>query len=241
MEMDVRDALDVLKFELEFLEKGGYGRSPRTPWKPQLIFEDSPTCQHYDEPEKHGECGGCVLMQFVPEANRAEALPCRHIPLNAGGDTLDSLYRTADQFEIEATFAGWLRETIARLENSRHSGPALTMFPPPSLGSRLDSPQSMYHSLHPKCANPACPAAFHWLQGGKFFRFRNGDSCQSHKASLCDGTNCSSVGNPHDVKHYWLCERCSRMFTLTYDEHHGVMLKIGTLGLPEGLESAHAA
>ncbi len=37
----------VLKFELEFLEKGGYGRSPREPWRPQFIFEDSPTCMNY--------------------------------------------------------------------------------------------------------------------------------------------------------------------------------------------------
>ena len=33
MQKDERDLLDVLKFELDFLEKGGYGRSPRKPWK----------------------------------------------------------------------------------------------------------------------------------------------------------------------------------------------------------------
>lgn len=26
-----RDVLEVLRFELDFLENGGYGRSPRTP------------------------------------------------------------------------------------------------------------------------------------------------------------------------------------------------------------------
>ena len=31
MQKDERDLLEVLKFELEFLEQGGYGRSPRTP------------------------------------------------------------------------------------------------------------------------------------------------------------------------------------------------------------------
>ena len=35
MQKDERDLLEVLKFELEFLEDGGYGRSPRTPWRPQ--------------------------------------------------------------------------------------------------------------------------------------------------------------------------------------------------------------
>jgi len=41
MQKDERDLLEVLKFELKFLEQGGYGRSPRTPWRPQYIFEDS--------------------------------------------------------------------------------------------------------------------------------------------------------------------------------------------------------
>ena len=41
MQKDERDLLDVLKFELQFLEDGGYGRSARTPWRPQYIFEDS--------------------------------------------------------------------------------------------------------------------------------------------------------------------------------------------------------
>ena len=34
MSSDKRDILEVLKFELNFLEQGGYGRSVRTPWKP---------------------------------------------------------------------------------------------------------------------------------------------------------------------------------------------------------------
>jgi hypothetical protein len=45
MQKDERDLLDVLKFELSFLEKGGYGRSPREAWRPVYIFEDSPTCR----------------------------------------------------------------------------------------------------------------------------------------------------------------------------------------------------
>ena len=48
MPQDDRDVLEALKFELQFLEKGGYGRSPRDPWRAQLIFEDSPTCMNYD-------------------------------------------------------------------------------------------------------------------------------------------------------------------------------------------------
>ena len=34
-----RDLLDLFQFELKFLEDGGYGRSPRTPWRRQTVFE----------------------------------------------------------------------------------------------------------------------------------------------------------------------------------------------------------
>jgi len=61
MQKDERDLLEVLKFELQFLEDGGYGRSPRTPWRPQYIFEDSLTCMNYDSKENPGPCGDCVL------------------------------------------------------------------------------------------------------------------------------------------------------------------------------------
>lgn len=42
-----RDLLDVLKFELEFLEKGGYDSSPHQPWRFQHIFEDSVASETY--------------------------------------------------------------------------------------------------------------------------------------------------------------------------------------------------
>jgi len=44
---DDRDPLEVLRFELRFLEDGGYGRSPRAPRRPPLIFEDSLTCMNF--------------------------------------------------------------------------------------------------------------------------------------------------------------------------------------------------
>ena len=119
MHKDERDLLQVLRFELEFLEKGGYGRSPRQPWRPQFIFEDSPTCMNYDSKETPGPCSDCVLTQLVPPEMLSERIPCRHIPLNASGETLDSLYRYGDQHEVEETVGSWLRATIQRLEEER--------------------------------------------------------------------------------------------------------------------------
>ena len=112
-----RDPLEVLKTELKFLEIGGY--SMRQSWGPQYIFEDSPTCINYDRKEERNPCTQCVLMQFVPPERRSEKIACRHIPLNAAGDTLDSLYRHANSQEVEEAVGGWLRATIERLEKER--------------------------------------------------------------------------------------------------------------------------
>jgi hypothetical protein len=118
-EGDERDVLEVLKFELDFLRKGGYGRSPREPWRAQLIFEDSPTCMNFENQESKQPCDQCVLMQFVPTENRAQTVPCRFIPLKPDGQTLNDLYRGGTQQEIEDALADWLRQTIARIEAER--------------------------------------------------------------------------------------------------------------------------
>src|SRR5690349_12045860 len=41
MTKDERDILELLKEELDFIEKGGYGRSVRTPWHSKSTFQDS--------------------------------------------------------------------------------------------------------------------------------------------------------------------------------------------------------
>ncbi|HEV3308780.1 MAG TPA: hypothetical protein VGZ91_20220 [Candidatus Sulfotelmatobacter sp.] len=128
MSKDNRNLLDVLKFELEFLEQGGYGRLPREAWRPRFIFEDSPTCMNFNSKDRE-PCSECLLMQFVPEDARKEQTPCIHIPLSLSGDTLDSLYRTGTQQEIEAALGDWLRATIHRLEVEQKRQPAIDSSP----------------------------------------------------------------------------------------------------------------
>lgn len=240
MQRNDRDLLEVLKFELQFLRDGGYGRSPRTPWKPQLIFEDSPTCMNFNS---IGPCKDCVLIGLVPQEFRGAQIPCHYIPFDESGATLDSLYRTADQQRIEDTVEHWLDATIKRLEAERAVAPRSHPLPtPPPAGVLKGTP--LYRkqdeglqgfdrtaSLHPKCANPACPKAFHWTAGGKFFRFRPESAAAVATASTGD-----SARGIHGVRHYWLCERCAQMFTLVYDDQCGVVLK--TLWPGESLEDA---
>ena len=119
MAQDGRDILDVLRFELSFLQDGGYGRSPRTPWRAPSIFEDSPICPNFCDAGHPHPCDSCLLAQFVPEGQRSENVPCRFIPLTEQGLTVDDLYRTGSQVEMEQALAKWLRAQIERIERER--------------------------------------------------------------------------------------------------------------------------
>lgn len=114
-----RDILRLLKLELAFLENGGYKRSTRTPWKPTTLILDSPVCPNLFRSLPDVCCQDCELIQFVPRERKDETCPCHHIPLNASGETLDSLYRWGTQEECEQALRKWLRETIARVERAR--------------------------------------------------------------------------------------------------------------------------
>ena len=116
MAHDDRTPLEVLKFELQFLEAGGYGRSPRDPQRSPLIFEDSLSCINLGCKTDRAPCRDCRMMEFVPAASRSEAVPCRHIPLNDAGETIESFYHRRSQPELEEALNAWLRATIERLE-----------------------------------------------------------------------------------------------------------------------------
>ena len=119
MAEDSRDILEVLKFELRFLEDGGYGRSPHTPWRAPAIFEDSPACPNFCDPARPHPCESCRLMSFVPQDKREEIIPCRFIPISEEGQTIEDFYRMGTQNEMEAALANWLRNQIQKIEQER--------------------------------------------------------------------------------------------------------------------------
>ena len=55
-------------------------------------------------------------MKFVPRERQGESSPCRFIPLNEKGQTIDYFYRYGTQIELEEALAGWLRGQIAQIE-----------------------------------------------------------------------------------------------------------------------------
>jgi hypothetical protein len=121
MPKDERDILELLKFELDFLEQGGYGRSVRTPWKATSTFQDSPSCLNFNDAGRPHPCGDCKLMEFVPEIAQTQDVPCHHIPLGPSGETLCTLEQRHNQFELEEALRNWLRAAI-RCEEEKRAG-----------------------------------------------------------------------------------------------------------------------
>jgi hypothetical protein len=106
------ELLEKLKFELAFIEDGGYGRSVRTPHKPTSSFQDSLTCLNFGDPTHTHPCAECILMRYVPESHKNEDVPCHHIPLDRDSRTVSTL----DANEAEGALKLWLQQEIGRLE-----------------------------------------------------------------------------------------------------------------------------
>lgn len=64
-----------------------------------------------------------------------------------------------------------------------------------------------------KCANPDCTQGFDHRQG-RLMRFHN----DAHP----DG---EEPGSLHCIRHFWLCDPCSRTYTLEYQTGMGVVIR----------------
>ncbi|HEU4797018.1 MAG TPA: hypothetical protein VFT02_15395 [Pyrinomonadaceae bacterium] len=119
MVTDERDILELLNDELDFIEKGGYGRSVRTPWQSKSAFQDSLTCINYGYPYRAHPCSECHLLEFVSPEHRTEEVPCHFIPLNTDGETIEDLESQENQAKLERHVSQWLRAKIKQIEEER--------------------------------------------------------------------------------------------------------------------------
>ena len=115
---DRRKLTDILRAELKFAQEGGYRGRPRFPFRPNFIFEDSPTCLRT---RREGEaetqlCQECNLVEFVPQEQREKRVPCRYIDLTGDGKTVNSFYEYGTEEELETALVGWLKRKIEELE-----------------------------------------------------------------------------------------------------------------------------
>ncbi len=111
-----RNLAQLLRSELTFFDAGGYSAWAGARWKLPLVFEESPTCPNFHDTTRAVACRDCALMQLVPLRHRTKAVPCRHIPLNEVGETLDTLYRWGTMDDLNLIFRRWLMHTILQLE-----------------------------------------------------------------------------------------------------------------------------
>jgi len=92
----------------------------------------------------------------------------------------------------------------------------------------------MVLNLRPKCANPSCAASFEWLGGGRIFRFPR-DLSQPG----INGAAAGKATGKHPLGHFWLCERCSAIYTLHYTPDRGVVILPLWPELPAAASSMH--
>lgn len=121
MSTDDRDLLALLQEELDFIEKGGYGRSVATPWLPKSVFQDSLSCLNYGYPYRAHPCTDCHLMDFVPAEERTRTIPCHHIKLDESGTTIEDLDGRDNQKKAEEALKKWLKARIDELQMAQAS------------------------------------------------------------------------------------------------------------------------
>ncbi len=120
MPRDQQEILEILKSELEFIEKGGYGvRDKQEAGPTSTMFADSSTCLNYGYPYRTHPCGECPLIEFVPDEKRVSAMPCHQIPLDSSGQTVEAFEEMENQNKMQEAVKTWLRQTIDRIESQR--------------------------------------------------------------------------------------------------------------------------
>lgn len=72
-----------------------------------------------------------------------------------------------------------------------------------------------------QCANPACARPFHYLRGGRLYRFDINSPnfpCNDVPNSIC------SLRPSRAAVFFWLCEDCVTKYSLRFNCREGVML-----------------
>jgi hypothetical protein len=117
MAQDLRDTLQLLRFELSYLEQGGYNRD-RALLGTESPFRGTFACLNFGDPIQSHACRECLLFQFVPDDKKNEDFPCHHIPLSESGETVAQLLASKDPDGMAMGLEDWLRVTIAKLETT---------------------------------------------------------------------------------------------------------------------------
>jgi hypothetical protein len=108
-----REVLTLLKKELEFLERGGYGGTDS--WKPLTVFLNSPSCPNRLDAERRTPCTQCWLFNFVPQHYAPDLPACHFIPMSDDGKSVNTMNQHS-QAEVREKVKTWLQAEIQHLE-----------------------------------------------------------------------------------------------------------------------------
>lgn len=115
MSQDVHEVLQVLRYELNYLEQGGFERD-RASLGTESPFLGNFACINFGDPLRAHACRECPLYQFVPEDKQTEEFPCHFIRLTGSGETIAELMAKNDPRRLVTALEQWLRSTISTLE-----------------------------------------------------------------------------------------------------------------------------
>ncbi len=96
-----RRALGLLRIEIENLRKRGFGGS---------------LCMGIGAGPSFDCCENCPLVDLAPSEHRNAESPCRHIPLNQQGESIETILRKGDQTYLEAQLITWMEQTALCLQ-----------------------------------------------------------------------------------------------------------------------------
>jgi hypothetical protein len=88
--------------------------------------------------------------------------------------------------------------------------------------------------LH-KCANAACSTLFRSMHRGKLFQVEQ----EIAKVSTTYSRLARQNSVRKRVEHYWLCDQCFPLFTLSFEPQQGVIAVPLTTGLPHHAPLTH--
>lgn len=124
MAHDITEILQVLRYELNYLEQGGFARD-RALLGIESPFRGTFACLNFRDLLEAHACRECLLYQFVPDGKRNEEFPCHHIVLDDSGETIKQCLDRNEPERMVDMLKHWLQTTITRLEatldRSEHS------------------------------------------------------------------------------------------------------------------------
>ena len=110
MVVDKHEIIETLRYELNFLEQGGYDHNVTGEGLPSP-FRTGFSCLNFGDPLRRHACRECTLYGFVPEKARTDDVPCHGIELEPGV-SIGQLLRGGERKRLVELLERWLSSNL---------------------------------------------------------------------------------------------------------------------------------